>query len=114
MVEYDTAAGEAFRVFTARHEDGRPRAGLHALGGRRTAIAQEQLEHAALAGCSEHDNVLKDNAPLPALLQAGMRLAQIQHPGRARNRPARPVAASAVADPGSCPGNGPRHASGPG
>jgi len=76
MVEYDTAAGEAFRVFTARHEDGRPRAGWHALGGRRTAIAQEQLEQAAYALIQHTDNVLEDNAPLPALLQGGMRLTQ--------------------------------------
>jgi hypothetical protein len=76
MVEYDTAAAEAFRVFTARHEDRRPWAGFHALGGRRTAIAQEQLEHAAFTLMQHTENVLKDDAPLPALLQGGMRLTQ--------------------------------------
>ena len=75
-VEYDTAAGNGFRVFTAAHEDGRKHAGLHSLGGRRTSIAQEKLEHAAFALIQHAEVALDADEPLPALLQGGMRLTQ--------------------------------------
>lgn len=71
-VEYDSAAGDDFRVFTAAQRNGVRHGGFHPLGGRRTSIAQEKLEHAVFSLMQQ-----AGEAParqLPALLQGGMRL----------------------------------------
>jgi hypothetical protein len=79
-IEYDTAASDVFRVFTAAHAGGAPRAGLHWLDGK-TSIAQEKIEHAVFALAQHIDNVLADTEPLPALQQGGMRLSHVDTPG---------------------------------
>lgn len=79
-VEYDTAASDTFRVFTAAHPAGPNRAGFHSLGGGQTAIAEEKIEHAVFALVQHKRNVLDEPEPLPALLQGGMRLTHADKP----------------------------------
>lgn len=79
-IEYDTAASDTFRVFTAAHPDGPPRAGLHSLGGAQTSIAQEKIEHAVFALIQHTQKVLAEPEPLPALLQGGLRLTHADTP----------------------------------
>jgi len=73
-IEYDTAANDTFRVFTAAHADGSRRGGFHSLGGTQTSIAQEKIEHAVFALVQHTRKALGEPEPLPALLQGGMRL----------------------------------------
>lgn len=79
-VEYDTAASDAFRVFTAAHRDASARGGFYSLGGGQTSIAQEKLEHAAFALIQHRHEVFGAGEPLPALLQGGMRLMHAKLP----------------------------------
>lgn len=79
-VEYATAATETFRVFTPAHRDESGRSGFQVLGGERTAIIQEKLEHAVFTLSQHAGKVLGDTPTLPALLQGGMRVAHADTP----------------------------------
>jgi len=80
-VEYDTAASDGFRVFTASRRSDPGRGGFYLLGGEQTSIAQEKLEHATLALIQHRREVFAKRGPLPALLQGGMRLNHAGLPG---------------------------------
>ncbi len=84
-VEYATAATDTFRVFTPAHRDGSGRSGFQALGGERTTIIQEKLEHAVFTLSQHAGKVLGDTATLPALLQGGMRVAHADTPRSIEN-----------------------------
>ena len=79
-IEHATAASDTYRVFTPAHRDGLGRSGFHILGGERTGVIQERLEHAVFTLSQHAANVLAETQTLPALLQGGMRLTHADTP----------------------------------